>query len=111
MSGCCDGITVGDTDEIGSIDSRTPNAYPVRQAIGAVLGANLGGGLSGSGLGSGIGRIGGGLTPPITHVGQIEPVTYPQVRPVWHFDFTTPALVFDHRRQDDQIRAFGGLWP
>lgn len=58
-----------------------------------VLGPNLGGGFSGSFLGSGVGRVGGGLTPPVTHALDGYPITFPQVRQDFAFDFTTQHRV------------------
>jgi len=79
-----------------------------------VLGPNLGGGFSGGGLSASttIPVPGGGFTPPITHVLEIDPVAYPQVRQDYIFDYSSTVALKNGRPlpADTALdRSFGGL--
>lgn len=102
----------GDPGLVYGMDSRLPATHPVRGHGSPVLGPTLGGGISGSGIGSGVGRVGGGLFPPNLIVAGPDPVSYPQARVDFHFDYSTPKRIFERDIQIDPAlnRELGGLF-
>jgi hypothetical protein len=94
-------------------DSRYLNAPVAFDAVGPVLGPYLGGGVVPSGLAAGgVSKPGGGLTPAVLSVATPDPAgPYPAVRHDFHFDFSTPVMIFQRDRFTDPAlyRELGGL--
>ena len=81
-------------------------------SVGPVLGPYLGGGIVGTGLGAGnVAKVGGGWEPLAVHLAESPDLTlpYPPVRHDFHYDFSTPTMIFRRRDQDPNHRELGGL--
>jgi hypothetical protein len=98
----------------GDRHPAVPNVLYSNEHLDPVLGPYLGGGVVGTGLGAGnIAKVGGGLEPFAVHLhASPDPgLPYPAVRHDFHYDYSTPTMIFQRDRFIDAPldRELGGI--